>query len=144
MKHLKPFFEALSGWDNINVGELKEFINNSHFVYLMDEGFLLDVFSTINGTNFRDDQYFDTFTYIRIIKMERGSKIQFNWDDIKDHFTPFLEMLIRRYNLSEARLKIQFGVETHGVSGVTTYNVSDIMEDRIKSDWAIKYISIKK
>lgn len=144
MKHLKPFFEAVSGWDKINVGELKDFVNNSHFAYLVDEGFSIDVFSRINGTQFTDNQYFDTFTFIRIVKIERGSKALFNWDDIKDSFTSFLESFIRRYNLSETRLKIDFGVETHGISGTTGYNLSDIMEDRIKSDWPIKYISIKK
>jgi hypothetical protein len=144
MKHLKPFFEAVSGWDNINVGELKDFVNNSHFAYLVDEGFTIDVFSRINGTQFTDDQYFDTFTFIRIIKVERGSKVLFNWNDIKDSFTSFLESFIRRYNLSDTRLKLDFSVETHSVSGTTGYNLSDIMEDRIKSDWPIKYISIKK
>lgn len=144
MKHLKPFFEAVSGWDNINVGELKDFVNNSHFAYLADEGFILHVFSRINGTLFNDNQYFNTFVFIRIVKIERDSKVLFNWNDIKDSFIPFLKMFIHRYNLSDTRLKLDFGVETHGVSGVTTYNVSDVMEDRIKSDWSIKYISIKK
>ena len=144
MKHLKPFFEAVSGWDNINVGELKDFVNNSHLAYLLDEGFTFDVFSRINGTLFNDDQYFDTFAFIRIAKIERGSKVLFNWSDIKDSFTSFLESFIRRYNLSETRLKIEFGVETHGISGTTGYNISDVMEDRIKSDWPIKHIVIKK
>lgn len=153
MKHLKPFFESVSLQrkrlltSSINVGELKDFVNNSHFAYLVDEGFTFDVFSyhvnsRINGTLLNDYQYFDSFSLIRIVKIERGSKVLFNWNDIKDSFTSFLESFIRRYDLP--RLKLEFGVETHGVSGVTTYNVSDVMEDRIKSDWSIKYIAIKK
>lgn len=144
MKHLKPFFEAASGWDRINVGELKDFVNNSHFAYLADEGFSLEVFNRINGTMLYNGQYFDTFTFIRIAKIEMGNKVLFNWNDIKDNFISFLESFIRRYNLSGARLKVFLGVETHGVSGDTTYSLSDIMEDRVKGDWPIKYISIKK
>ena len=126
-------------------------VNNSHFAYLVDEGFTIDVFSY--GTQFTDDQYFDQFTFIRIVKIERGSKVLFNWDDIKDSFTSFLESFIRRYNLSDTRLKLDFGVVPHGISGTTSLEVpqyktskklSDIMEDRVKSDWPIKYISIKK
>ena len=142
MKHLKPFFESVSL--HINVGELKDFVNNSHFAYLVDEGFTFDVFSRIDGTLLNDYQYFDSFSLIRIVKIERGSKVLFNWNDIKDSFTSFLESFIRRYNLSETRLKIEFGVETHGISGTTGYNISDVMEDRIKSDWPIKHIVIKK
>ena len=140
MKHLKPFFESVSL--HINVGELKDFVNNSHFAYLVDEGFTFDVFSRINGTLLNDYQYFDSFSLIRIVKIERGSKVLFNWNDIKDSFTSFLESFIRRYDLP--RLKLEFGVETHGISGTTGYNVSDVMEDRIKSDWPIKHIVIKK
>ena len=143
MKHLKPFFEAVSGWDNINVGELKDFVNNSHFAYLVDEGFTIDVLCKHKGTLFIEENL-DGTTYIRITKIERGSRCRFNWHDIKDSFISFLESFIRRYNLSDTRLKLDFGVETHGVSGVTTYNVSDVMEDRIKSDWQIRYIAIKK
>lgn len=144
MKHLKPFFEAVSGWDRINVGELKDFVNNSHFAYLADEGFSLEVFNRVNGTMLYNGQYFDTFTFIRIVKIEMGNKVLFNWNDIKDNFISFLESFIRRYNLSGARLKVFLGVETHSVSGDTTYSLSDIMEDRVKGDWPIKYISIKK
>lgn len=148
MKHIKPFFEAVSGWDRINVGELKDFANNSHFAYLVDEGFSLEVFNRIpfstDGTMLYNGQYFDTFTFIRIAKIEMGNKVLFNWNDIKDNFISFLESFIRRYNLSGARLKVFLGVETHGVSGDTTYSLSDIMEDRVKGDWPIKYISIRK
>lgn len=144
MKHLKPFFESVSGWDNINVRELKEFANNSHFAYLVDEGFTIDVFSRINGTLFNDNQHFDTFTFIRIIKRERGALVLFNWDDIKDNLIPFLEMFIRRYNLSDIRLKVDFGVENHSVSGVSGYNIKDVINDNLKNNLPIKYISIKK
>lgn len=144
MKHLKPFFEAVSGWDNINVGELKDFVNNSHFAYLVDEGFSIDVFSRINGTGFTDEQHFDSSSYIRIVKKERGSLVLFNWDDIKDNLTPFLEMFIRRYNLSDIRLKVDFGVQNHNVSGVSGYNIKDVINDDLKNNLPIKYISIKK
>lgn len=144
MKHLKPFFESISGWNNINVGELKEFSNNSHFAYLADDGFTFGVFSRINGTLFNDNQYFDTFTFIRIIKRERDTLVLFNWDDIKDNLIPFLEMFIRRYNLSDIRLKVDFGVENHNVSGVSGYNITDVINDNLKNNLPIKYISIKK
>jgi hypothetical protein len=51
-------------------------------------------------------------------------------------------MFIRRYDLP--RLKLDFSVDAHGVSGTMTYMLSDIKEDRVKSDWQIKYIIIKR
>jgi len=148
MKHLKPFFES-NGWNDINVGELKDFINNSHLAYLVDEGFVIDISSRIDtslpfspfvvNTN---DQNFSSSTVIKIYKKERGSKVNFNWNDIKDNFTSFIEMFVRRYDLP--RLKLDFSVYAHGVSGTMTYMLSDIKEDRVKSDWQIKYIIIKR
>ena len=155
MKHLKPFFES-NGWNDINVGEIKDFINNSHLAYLVDEGFVIDIFSridnisltgqiTVPGAGFvenTNDQNFSPSTSIKIYKKERGSKVNFNWNDIKDNFISFIEMFIRRYDLP--RLKLDFGVDAHGVSGTMTYMLSDITEDRVKSDWQIKYIIIKR
>jgi hypothetical protein len=148
MKHLKPFFES-NGWNDINVGEVKDFINNSHLAYLVDEGFVIDISSRIdNSLPFSpfvvntNDQNFSSSTVIKIYKKERGSKVNFNWNDIKDNFISFIEMFIRRYDLP--RLKLDFGVDAHGVSGTMTYMLSDITEDRVKSDWQIKYIIIKR
>jgi hypothetical protein len=148
MKHLKPFFES-NGWNDINVGEIKDFINNSHLAYLVDEGFVIDISSRIdNSLPFSpfvvntNDQNFSSSTFIKIYKKERGSKVNFNWNDIKDNFISFIEMFIRRYDLP--RLKLDFGVDAHGVSGTMTYMLSDITEDRVKSDWQIKYIIIKR
>jgi len=148
MKHLKPFFES-NGWNDINVGEIKDFINNSHLAYLVDEGFVIDISSRIdNSLPFSpfavntNDQNFSSSTSIKIYKKERGSKVNFNWNDIKDNFISFIEMFIRRYDLP--RLKLDFGVDAHGVSGTMTYMLSDITEDRVKSDWQIKYIIIKR
>lgn len=151
MKHLKPFLEA-SGWESINVGELKDFANNSHFAYLIDEGFSLDVFSTINGSLFNyanalsDNSYFNLFSYIRIVKKNGDKLILFNWDDIKDYFIPFLSLVIRKYNLGNHA--VNFGIERHGVPGVSSYSVKDVINDNIWSgtfsNLPIKYISIKK
>jgi hypothetical protein len=86
MKHLKMFNESL------NDGETKELIDfcETSLAYLMDEGF---------------DISCDLDKYLQLSlpgKSDTGygtAKDPFDWNDIKDHFIPFLQLLSRRYEL---------------------------------------------
>jgi hypothetical protein len=42
MKHIKPFNEAKDNWFNIKAGDVLDFANNSHLVYLLDDGYIYD------------------------------------------------------------------------------------------------------
>jgi len=85
MKHLRRYNESL---DDTEVDELKDFCETS-LAYLMDEGF--EISCTENK-----------YLYLSLPgKQLRYSlaKDPFDWNDIKDHFIPFVQLLSRRYEL---------------------------------------------
>jgi hypothetical protein len=86
MKHLKMFKESLN--DN-EVEELKEFCETS-LAYLMDEGF--DISCDL-------DKYLQLSLPGKSPSRYGTAKDPFDWNDIKDHFIPFLQLLSRRYEL---------------------------------------------
>ena len=96
MKHLKRYNESLTP-DGID--DLKEFCE-MNLVYLMDEDFIVDIDSRFGTTG---NVSFD-------LKRESG----FTWDEIKDHFIPFLQRLSNKYVIID-RIMISFqgtGVNT--------------------------------
>ena len=96
MKHLKRYNESLTP-DGID--DLKDFCE-MNLVYLMDEDFIVDIDSRFGTTG---NVSFD-------LKRESG----FTWDEIKDHFIPFLQRLSNRYIIVD-RVIISFqgtGVNT--------------------------------
>ena len=96
MKHLKRYNESLTP-DGID--DLKDFCE-MNLVYLMDEDFIVDIdsrFGTTGNVSFN-------------LKRESG----FTWDEIKDHFIPFLQRLSNKYVIID-RIMISFqgtGVNT--------------------------------
>ena len=96
MKHLKRFNESLT---TDEVDELKEFCE-MNLIYLIDEDFTVDIdsrFGTTGNVSFN-------------FKRESG----FTWDEIKDHFIPFLQRLSNKYVIID-RIMISFqgtGIDT--------------------------------
>ena len=90
MKHLKMFKESLN--DN-EVVELLDFCETS-LAYLMDEGF--DISCDL-------DKYLQLSlpgkSTFRSNPNAISIKDPFDWNDVKDHFIPFLQLLSRRYEL---------------------------------------------
>ena len=89
MKHLKGFNESLTADE---VEELKEFCE-INLAYLLDEDFIVDIdsrFGTTGNVSFN-------------LKRESG----FTWDEIKDHFIPFLQRLSNKYVIID-RIMISF------------------------------------
>jgi hypothetical protein len=90
MKHLKMFKESL------NDGERDELIDfcETNLAYLMDEGFDIscDLDKYLQLSLPGKSPYGANPNAIRI-------KDPFDWNDIKDHFIPFLQLLSRRYEL---------------------------------------------
>lgn len=90
MKHLKRFNERLQPDE---VDELKDFCETS-LAYLVDEGF--DISCDL-------DKYLQLSLPGKSPFLFRygSAKDPFNWNDIKEHFIPFLQLLSRRYELKQ-------------------------------------------
>ena len=94
MRYLKKF-EGLESNSIIDINKLMEFCNNS-LVYLLDEGFELDL-QTRTGR----------FPELRTVRYngEAGVNItcssvdNYTWLKLKDYYIPFLRLLTRRYKL---------------------------------------------
>ena len=89
MKHLNLFKESL------NDGERDELIDfcETNLAYLMDDGFEISC---------DDNQYINLYLPGKSPYGANPNAIRidpFDWNDIKDHFIPFLQLLSRRYEL---------------------------------------------
>ena len=102
MKHLKMFKESLN---DSEVVELIDFCETS-LAYLMDAGFDISCEEVLLS------KYLDKYLQLSLpekspSRVPQGDtfdrygsdKDPFDWNDIKDHFIPFLQLLSRRYEL---------------------------------------------
>jgi hypothetical protein len=94
MKHLKPFNENID-----NTEELQD-LCDSYFAYLYDEGFEVNI-----TTGLLDE---------RCIKIHKpnssGPTYKFSWDDVKDYFIPFLQILLTKEDLYQPSYIIKTGI----------------------------------
>ena len=108
MKHLKGFNESLTADE---VEELKEFCE-INLAYLLDEDFIVDIdsrFGTTGNVSFN-------------LKRELG----FTWNEISDHFIPFLQRLSNKYVIID-RIMISF----QGTGTRDTLPVESLINDNI-------------
>ena len=86
MKYLRKFNEGVSEED------IRDFCESS-FAYLMDEGFTIKIFS--------DSRPFSTLRSgeFNIWLQKDNAKSFFKWDDVKDYYIPFLQLLNNRYDI---------------------------------------------
>jgi hypothetical protein len=92
MRYLK-IFESFN-----DTKELREFCED-HLVYLLDDGIKIQI-----------ELGNDDYQYALFIQRFGGG---FQWNDIKDHFIPFLVMLSKRYSIDGL---IRFGFNNKSVS----------------------------
>jgi len=137
MKHIKPFFEAKDNWSNIKAGDVLDFANNSHLVYLLDEGYIIDVRKPSGGTHDDNDLLSDR-SYIRIINLEgKTGSIAKSWTEIKDYFIPFLTRFVNHFGLSN-EIEIEMGLilkpdNTRYLPPVIqprTFKLDDVLNDK--------------
>ena len=83
MKHLKKFNESMSKED------LQDFCESS-LAYLMDEGFTIKVMCS------RPLSTLHTGEFNIWLQKDNGREF-FKWDDVKDYYIPFLQLLSNRY-----------------------------------------------
>lgn len=86
MKYLRKFNEGVSTED------IRDFCESS-FAYLMDEGFTIKIFSSDDPrTSLPKGQF-------NIWLQKDNARSFFKWDDVKDYYIPFLQLLDNRYDI---------------------------------------------
>ena len=95
MKHLKPFNESK---ENL-VDELKDFCETS-LAYLLDDGYDISV-TLRDKVKFPDKQHLLVTLGLNGIGEDLWLQDYnlFSWNDVKDYYIPFIQMLVRRYEL---------------------------------------------
>ena len=88
MRYLKTFNEGTSFLPE-DLNELQYFCE-TYLAYLIDEGF---------GIRVRHGSRKDR-ARVEFYKGELHFPIAFNWDDVKDHYIPFYQMLSKEYEIS--------------------------------------------
>ena len=116
MKHLRRFNEGIS---QDLLDELEEF-SERLLCYLIDEDFIVENWS------------YNTNTVIIQLTKENQN---FYWDQVKDHFIPFLTLLSKYYNLEDQDEPNQREVGfCFDVLGWKYYTIDDVSQD----DWVVK------
>jgi hypothetical protein len=145
MRYLKTF-ENLENFSS-GVSEIETFIKNN-LAYILDEGFTFKV-------NFK--RYGDRMNYIvKIYKIEeKGNnrrQLFFRWENIKDDFIPFLELLNENYTLDSYSPEDNSLVIDSGDTLVFTpsrewigkkrwYNIEELINDSIDDNDKFQFIS---
>jgi len=129
MKHLKRFNESLQSDE---VDELKDFCETS-LAYLLDDGYQVSV-SMRDKVKYPEKQH----TIVSLgLKGNMGYRL-FDWNDVKDYFIPFLQMLVRRYEL----LPVYFNTE----DGFKYFSLEQVINDDVSigSLWGININIVDK
>lgn len=139
MKYLRKFNESI---DNDQLTDLCDMC----LAYLMDDGYEYNIkgFSWLHTRVI----YFDNKQIENKSKYwpYRNENI-FKWDDIKDHFIPFLEMLSKDYKIREVSMDVLREYEKGTNVEQKTFmertgSVNTLIKDRLDDNTEIKVISV--
>lgn len=96
MRHLKRFNE--SDFSAEDLKDLRYFCETC-LAYLIDEDFSISVTYSVRKDRAR----------IYFFKKDLNFPIPFNWNDIKDHYIPFYQMLSKKYNIGNTNSRMKDG-----------------------------------
>jgi hypothetical protein len=94
MKHLRKYNESINTIEDVEL-----FVRNN-LAYLLDDSYKLSFNEKIGHPNFT--KYIEIsigHTYTRKIDDNLGDFRYFSWEDIKDDFIPFIEVLKDKYKI---------------------------------------------
>lgn len=96
MKHIKPFNENKDNFEE----ELRDFCETS-LAYLLDEGYDISV-TLKDKVKYPEKKYVLVTLGLKDQESNPGHGCGWElyyWNDVKDYYIPFLQMLVRRYKL---------------------------------------------
>lgn len=115
MRYLKRFNESLSEYD------LKEFCEEN-LVSLMDNKYNVYVY------NKRDNE--DIYPVVIFLGNDDIEE-SFKWDDIKEDFIPFIELLKTKYTITNENGNLPAIIKFNKGYNSSDYHIDDILEDDI-------------
>ena len=118
MKHLKRFNEASFLPEDLN--ELQSFCE-TYLAYLIDEGF---------GIRVRHGSRKDR-ARIEFYKEDHIHPVPFNWDDVKDHYIPFYQMLSKEYDIDTTRFEYRKPARQLWETGPLWFTEDEIVNDKV-------------
>lgn len=135
MKYIRPFNESK---ENL-VEDLQDFCDTS-LAYLYDEGYNVSLSK-------RDQVKYPEKSHIIVsLGLPNENYVpnyrNFYWDDVKDYYIPFLQMLVRRYELLPY-LEDTFHIKERHVqfnttSGFRYLSLNKVINDRTGLDYNLK------
>ena len=129
MKHLKRFNESVTTED------LKDFCESS-LAYLLDEGFTIKVIGSYLSNNFGIRSRLPRGEINIWLQKDNGTEF-FKWDDVKDYYIPFLQLLSNRYVIDNftdtSDSNVRFRYRKKGDYSFGNVN-TDISYDRVIND----------
>ena len=140
MRYLKKYNESFRAPSSFRE-EIQEFCENC-LAYLIDEDFSIE--TNLYGL----DPVSVSFVLIRRFS---GEVQPFSWNDVKDYYIPFLQMLQRKYNVintskspsilnSEVQVVIRTG--STSLDDSVYYTLYEVLEDKINPYDKIVFIKI--
>lgn len=127
MRYLKKF--ESKWWEKkVDKDELKS-LAESYLAYLMDEGFQVG----INLDRHEDDTSVDLhlFKHAGLFSEVDDERDLFYWNDIKDHFIPFITMFMREYTFSALKLYAYHG------SNIRTFRLGGSLENLLNDNFEV-------
>jgi hypothetical protein len=145
MKHLKKFNESMKR------EELQDFCE-TYLAYLLDNDFSIEYLGRkSHAMNYKEAPGNKDLDDSEIISLKKGHRtdsmaigdpsLMFSWDEIKDHFIPFIYMLSKQYTITNLKLwnlnrgniinnKFDLDKDTRLFIDYD-YNLSQILEDKV-------------
>lgn len=94
MKHLRKFNEGKEP-DQSDVYDL----SRDYLAYLIDDDYSCDVHTAYEWSHTTDKIKSKLVTNINLFRYKSDRSKKFLWNDVKDHFIPFIHLLSKEYNI---------------------------------------------
>jgi hypothetical protein len=139
MKHLRKFNESMKR------EELQDFCD-TYLAYLLDSDFSIEYLGRkSHAMNYKEAPGNKDLDDSEIISLKKGHRTDsvaigdpsliFSWDEIKDHFIPFIYMLSKQYTITNCKLwnlNRKFNMDKDDRFFIDyDYNLSHILEDKV-------------
>lgn len=126
MKYLKKFNESLkiSVLEPNDIEELKDFCETT-LAYLLDDGYNVSV-----SIRYRLNPE-KNFLFVTLGLPEENGYGKFDWDDVKDYYIPFLQILVKRYELLPFHNSSDY-IWFNTTIGYKQFRIDQVINDKVE------------